>query len=122
VNVSNSKSPDELLLDEFGSYYLADELDDWTDAEFVQQIPEKAAESAKRLLWAGGRGAAAQIISTLQAIAGDRQHSLHEHISEHTLIDWRDEEAWPVFQKLAAAIAQELGQGKGHPAAAAGLE
>jgi hypothetical protein len=40
---------------------------------------------------------------------------MHEHISEHTLINWRDEEAWPVFQKLATAIAQGLGQNQDHP-------
>ena len=56
-----NKNAKALIEDEFGCYYLADELDNVNGPSFLARIDEMAAESAQRIVWSGGSESAAPV-------------------------------------------------------------
>jgi hypothetical protein len=101
----NPTSAESVVLNEFGCYFLADELLNWTGKDFEEKIPELAADSAERL-WFDGEGVVPEVIALLRELSEHPEHRLMEEIGDKTLIEWRH--AWPMFRLLVGAIIDEL--------------
>jgi hypothetical protein len=98
---------EELILDEFGRYYLGDELR--VDDAFVNRIPVLAAASATRLARKSG-ATRESVVTVLRAMRDDRAHPLHREIGEQTLMWWVDDDnSWLQFQRLVDRIIESLG-------------
>ena len=97
-------SPQDALLDEFGCYWLGDEI---PDVRSVSLMPE-AARAAGRVL-RQHRERASEVAVLLRELAADRSHPLFGPIAEGTLISWTDDDAsWAKFQQVAHRIADRI--------------
>ena len=101
-------SPEKIVLDEFGAYYLGDEL--VVGPDFVgQQVPARAKASAARMIAALRGEDRAPVIALLRRLADNRNDPLHTKIGEHTMLWWADDdELFAVFGSLVDAMITEL--------------
>ena len=97
-------NPHDALVDEFGSYYQADEL-----ALFLHEdLDSHADDSAKRLARVLGESAL-QAAALLRDAAADRTHPLVGAIEYETAYGWTgSEDDWVLFQYLVRRIADGL--------------
>ncbi len=99
-------TPQDILLDEFGCYYLGDEVR--IDDAFEKQIPELAAASAKRLR-KKSESSCESLALLLAAMRNDRNHPIVQQIGEQSLMWWADDDkAWHLFQQLVGEIIDRL--------------
>jgi hypothetical protein len=99
------KEAKSAVLSEFTRYYLADEMPEWTEQEFIEELPEMAEGSARRLQSEAGKNARA-LVDYLRSLAEDPQAPDVREIENRTLVAWRDD--WSQFQRIVLAIADEL--------------
>ena len=105
-----TRRAEDAIKNEFGLYYTSDELPLLSSEAFQQHLPEHTADSAGRL-GRGGPDLVPALVAVLERVAADPQDPLFEHLSTVTLLDWRDEDLWPIFQEIATRIAQSLQAG-----------
>ena len=95
----------EIVLKEFGCYYLGDEIASVGSDFAANEVPRLAAQSVKRMARKAGADGRAPLVELLDALRADRQHPLHHRIAESTLIWWTDDdESWASFQALVTAM------------------
>ncbi|ONF72134.1 hypothetical protein [Amycolatopsis keratiniphila] len=99
-----SPNPQDTMLDEFGAYYNADELE-----LFIHDgLAEQADESAERLVHILG-DRAAEVADLLRRMAADPAHPLFETLSTQTMYDWNaDPGSWAKFQQLARRMSDGI--------------
>ncbi|WP_143105077.1 hypothetical protein [Amycolatopsis regifaucium] len=96
-----------MLLNEFGTYYLADELGYFVD----DALEEHADHSATRIVRFHS-DLAAEVADLLQKMAADPAHPLFETIGKETLYDWNgDQDSWAKFQRLARRMSEGIAKG-----------
>jgi hypothetical protein len=95
--------PQQTLLEEFTSYYNADELPLFIDSG----LEEMAAQSGDRLVHAAGPEGAAAIAGLLRSVLEDREQPLFQQIEDDTQYDWRYE-GWEAFERIAAGMLAKL--------------
>ncbi|HEY8578630.1 MAG TPA: hypothetical protein VIL72_02000, partial [Beijerinckiaceae bacterium] len=81
------RDPQQALLDEFASYYNADELPLFIDSG----LEEMADQSGDRLVQAVGPEGRAELAGQLRSLLEDRWQPLLQQIEDETLYDWRYE-------------------------------
>lgn len=97
-------SAQDALLDEFGCYWLGDEI---PDVRYVSLMRE-ADRAAGRVVRHHGKRAS-ELATLLREMAANRSHPLFEPIAEGTLIWWTDDDAsWAKFQQVAHRIADRI--------------
>lgn len=98
-------SPQEALIQEFGTYYLADEL----MADWAKSLERWAWDSARRLIRRIGDAQAPDLIALLTAAQDDPEHPLVQTLCDETLVAWTDEpQEWHELQQLLETIAADL--------------
>jgi hypothetical protein len=80
-------------------------MPDWTEEEFIEELPEMAEGSARRLR-SEVEGNAPAVVDYLRSLAEDPQAPDVREIENRTLVAWRDD--WSQFQRIVLAIADEL--------------
>jgi len=99
------------VLAEFVMFYGIDELpaDVTSDRFRSEELPNWAADSARRLQWDLDGASIASAKALLLAAANDRFHELNDRIASRSHIEWRDEDAtWESLQQLLRQIAVDL--------------
>src|SRR5689334_7323500 len=97
------RDPEQILLDEFASYYNADELPLFIDSGLEQM----AADSGDRLVHAAGPAGAGEIAGLLRSILDDHEQPLFQQIEDDTQYDWRYE-GRDAFERIAAGMLAKL--------------
>lgn len=102
---NNTNNIEEALKQEFGCYYLADELQEgWEDS-----LSKMAWASASRLSDRIGENHIQDLIELLKDVRNDPNHPIVQMICDETLIDWVDEPTdWQVLQNLLDMIVMNL--------------
>ncbi|MCE9572196.1 MAG: hypothetical protein K8W52_03485 [Deltaproteobacteria bacterium] len=109
-------SAEQIVLDEFGCYYLADDLD--VGPGLIHEVPALAAASAERLALALGAADRAPVIALLRELRDDPAHRLHRTIGHQTLLRWSSHDwLFRIFQQIADEIIIRLEQGASAPGA-----
>ncbi len=105
--MKNNSNIEEAIKQEFGCYYLADELQEgWEDS-----LSQMARASASRLLDQVGENHIQDLIQLLKDARNDPNHPVIQMICDETLIDWVDEPTdWQVLQNLLDLIVTNLKQ------------
>jgi hypothetical protein len=105
--MKNNSNIQEALKQEFGCYYIADELlEGWEDS-----LPQMARASASRLSDRVGENDIQDLNQLLKDARNDPNHPVIQMICDETLIDWVDEPTdWQVLQKLLDLIVTNLKQ------------
>lgn len=93
----------QILLDEFASYYNADELPLFIDSG----LEEMAGQSGDRLVHAAGPEGAPEIARLLRSLLEDRWQEPLQRIEDDTQYDWRYE-GWDAFERIAAGMLAKL--------------
>jgi hypothetical protein len=108
--MAKTKDVEQAIEDEFGCYYLIDELPPERHNDFCRtQLPGIAAKSAERLRSAVGEDHVNDLVKVLRNLRNDPSHPLVTAIGEASLMGWADEpEDWHVFQTLLDAIIDHL--------------
>jgi len=92
------------VLDEFGCYWLGDEIPDVCSVSLMPEADRAAGRMVRRH---GER--ASEVAVLLREMAADRSHPLFEPIAEGTLIWWTDDDpSWAKFQQVADRIADQI--------------
>jgi hypothetical protein len=103
--MQNYITPEKALQHEFGTQYLADEL----NADWGRAIPELAIGSARRLKSHIGEHQLNETIEILKAMHDDIGHPLNREVENNLFTDFAEEtEEWEIFQKLLTAIIENL--------------
>jgi hypothetical protein len=97
---------------EFGCYYIADELPAQWSEDFIQvELPKKASSSSQTLKYMIGDEKVPELVGILRAMQNDPVHPLIQVICDSTLVDWTEEpEDWRILQSLLGLIAENLEQ------------
>ncbi|MBE9215064.1 hypothetical protein IQ247_20755 [Plectonema cf. radiosum LEGE 06105] len=106
--MENNIKIEEAIKQEFGCYYLAEELEEgWED-----YLPQMAEHSAFRLRdRLEKHNSITDLIQLLQNARNNPDHPIVQLICEQTLIDWVDEpEDWQILQTLLDMIVVNLKQ------------
>ncbi len=98
---------EDVIENEFAAYYLADELPPLGGEVFRQHLPAHASASAQRLGW-GVPDLVPALVAVLERVAADPRAPLVARLSEASVLEWTDEDAWPIFQEIVTQIAQSL--------------
>lgn len=108
--MSNDKNLQEIVINEFASQYLPDEIPlEWDDFALNQLIPEMAYKSSNRLKKHVGEENIQKLISLLEEVKSDPESSLTERICGTNMIDWREDiKDWQAFEKLISLMVQDL--------------
>ena len=97
-------TPSQVLLREFSTQYLDDEMPRFTP-DFVETVlPRWAKASALRL--SGQVDDAHKLIELLDDLRQNRGHPLLADLEDATSIDWLEE--WPVFSRLMELLLDSL--------------
>lgn len=97
-------TPQDVLLNEFGTHYLADELD-----HFIHDALEEHADHSVTRIVRFHSDRAAEVADLLQEMAADPAHPLFETIGKETLYDWNgDQDSWAKFQRLARRMSDGI--------------
>ncbi len=101
---------EKAIKQEFGCYYMADELPEVWDEDFIKtELPRRASSSAQTLAYMLGEEEIPSLISSLRAMRNNPAHPLIQVICDSTLVDWTEEaEDWNVLQSLLDLIADNL--------------
>lgn len=99
---------EEILLNEFGCYYLADELPSIAPEHLASWLPAWAQASAQRLSADAGAEGTPRLLELLRAVRADRDHPLVARLSRESNIPWRDDDAWPGLQAILDEIGRHL--------------
>jgi hypothetical protein len=110
--MTGTDDPMQTLLDEFGYYYMADELpSDLEDFLF------RAESSATRIVVDTGERAS-EVVDLLDVMSEDRWHPLFTMIEARSQLSWNgDDRTWRTFQTLAGRICDDIrsrSAGRGH--------
>ena len=104
------KSPASLVLEEFGCYYLVDEVG--VGPSFGLELERLAADSAARLTEEAGVAGTAGVVEVLKRMRDERADSMYAAIATASLIRWNeDAEIFSMFQQLVDAIVARLVRG-----------
>ncbi|MEH2250342.1 hypothetical protein [Nostoc sp.] len=105
--MKNNINLESALKQEFGCYYLADELqEEWEDS-----LSQMAWASASRLGDRVGENNIQDLIQLLKDARNDPNHTVIQMICNETLVDWIDEPTdWQVLQNLLDMIIMNLKQ------------
>jgi hypothetical protein len=90
-------SPERIVLTEFATYYLGEEYGD--------DVLDRAEDTAVNWVAWYRPNDAREAAALLRELAADRTHPLHDEVDNASNFRWRDDDVWPVFQRLALAIA-----------------
>lgn len=112
--MSNVKNLREIIINEFASQYLPDEIPlEWDDFAINHQLPEMAFKSSNRLKSFVSKENIQELISLLKDAKSDPQNYLTEEICGTNMIDWREDiEDWKAFEKLISLIIENLEVGQ----------
>jgi hypothetical protein len=92
------------MLEEFVSYYNADELEGFIHDGLQEQVDDSAARMVHIL---GGR--ACEVAALLSEMAANREHPLFETVGRQTMVDWNaDPVWWDAFQAIAERMADRI--------------
>ncbi len=94
----------EVLLEEFATYYQADELSLFT----ATGLPDWVDNSASRIVQFHA-DVGSQVANLLREMASDATHPLFQTIENQTMFGWNgDPESWGVFQQIAQQMADAI--------------
>lgn len=101
------KAPEEILLDEFGCYYLADEIG--VGQQFLSRLDEFASDSAVRLVEEAGPSGIGGVVELLERLRDERSHPLHDAIAAASLICWNEDDYMlGIFRQFVDALVAKL--------------
>jgi len=107
--MASSEELEQYINNEFGSYYLIDEIPNWSEEGVEQQLAKMAAGSARRFLYRIDNSQIENLVSILTDLRNKRNPSLLTRISEGSLMDWdATEEDWRMFQDIVDGIIANL--------------
>jgi hypothetical protein len=96
--------PRKILIQEFSSYYTADEL-----PSLIQGNLDEWIDTSARRLFHNHRGSAREIAALLRAAAADRSHPIVADLEYASVYDWTDtEDDWAIFQHITRGIAEGM--------------
>jgi len=99
---------EEAIDQEFGAYWLGDEIPSFSE-EFVAHIlPMWARDSADRLRRAVGEAEVESLRTFLGMLVQNPRHPLVEQISYGSQIHWSRPDTWPHFVRILEIIRAEL--------------
>jgi len=100
---------DRAILSELGCYYQPDELPiEWDERFFKEDLPRLAAKSAERLKERVEVDRLPDLAQLLREAATSSAHPLVTQASMESMLDWEDDEHWPMLQALFRSIADQL--------------
>jgi hypothetical protein len=92
-------TPQQILLDEMGTYYIADELE--ISPDFTTEYAELIADSADRMRAAAGPQGLDELVALLRALRENRQHPVHDLLAKETQLSWGKKDGlFAIFQQL----------------------
>jgi len=101
-------SIEEAIDQEFGAYWLGDEIPSFSE-EFVAEIlPIWARQSADRLRHAVGESEVENLRTFLETLVQNPRHPLIEQISYGSQISWTRSDTWLHFVRILQIIRAEL--------------
>jgi hypothetical protein len=107
-------SPHQAIENEFGCYYLGDELPPLQSDAFRASLPQRTWTSAIRLREAVGEDRVGDLIRALESLKTTPDGILMGEIESATLIGWTDDpQDWAVFQGLVDQIIDFLRKAPG---------
>lgn len=102
--VAPRPSPERIVLSEFGTYYLSDEI----EYPYSEALLERAEGTAVNWVAWYSPNEARVAAALLRELAADPAHPLHDDLTRASNLAWEEAEAWPWFQRLALAIADRV--------------
>jgi hypothetical protein len=108
--MTNKNNLQKLIVNEFASQYLPDELPlEWDELAVNHLIPEMAYKSSNRLRSHVEKEDIQELVSLLRDVKSDPENDLTEKICGVNMVDWREDiEDWQVFEKLISLIIEDL--------------
>jgi hypothetical protein len=104
IQMTRQLTPEDVLLDEFSTYYQADELPLFIETGLSEWVDDSAARIVNF-----HADVAPQAADLLRNMASDPAHPLLETIAAQTTFGWNgDPHSWEVFQKLALRMADAI--------------
>jgi hypothetical protein len=101
-------SIEEAIDQEFGSYWLGDEIPSFSGEFVVEILPIWARDSADRLRHAVGESEVENLRTFLEKLVQNPRHPFIELISNSSQIYWSNSETWPHFVRIVEIIRAEL--------------
>jgi hypothetical protein len=98
---------EEAIEQEFGAYWLGDEIPSFSEKFVAEILPEWARHSAYRLRHAVGESEVEKLRAFLEMLTHDRHNPFIDRIST-SLIEWADPQTWPHFVRILEIIRAEL--------------